>query len=69
MTIETNRMISEEIFTQMSGKPYEIRSSVNAQTRDAIDTAITENVLPSIQNTLGVQVRSNFTVEDESPVG
>ena len=47
-------MISEEISTQMSGKPYEIRSGFNAQTQVAIDAAITENVLPSIQNTVGV---------------
>ena len=69
MTIETNRMINEEISTQMSGKPYEIRSSMKSQTQDAINMAITEKVPPSIQNTLYVQVRSNFTVEDRKSGG
>ena len=69
MTSETTRMISGEILNQMSRKLNEIRSSLNSQIQDAITTAIAEKVLPSIQNTLGVQGRSNFTVEDRRSSG
>ena len=62
MTIETTRMISEEISNQMPRKLNEIKSSLNSQIQDAITTAITEKVLPSIQNTLDTQGRTNFTV-------
>ena len=46
-----------------------IRSSLNSQIQDAIITAITEKVLPSIQNTIGLQERSDFTVEDRRSSG
>ena len=39
----------------MTRKPDEIRSDLNAQILEVINSAITEKVLPSIQNVLGVQ--------------
>ena len=69
MTIETTRMISKEISNQMSRMLNENRSSLNSQIQDAISTAIAEKVLPSIQNTLNVQGKSNFTVEDRRSSG
>ena len=50
VTIETFRMISEEISNQMSRKLDEIKNSLNFQS-----SAITEKILPSIQNTLETQ--------------
>ena len=55
MTIETTRMISEEVSNQMSRKLVESKSSLNSQIQDAITTALTEKVLPSIQKTLDTQ--------------
>ena len=55
ITIETTRMISEEVSNQMSRKLNEIKSSLNFQRQDAISSAITEKILPSIQNTLETQ--------------
>ena len=63
MTVETTRMISEEISNQMSRKLNEIRSSLNSQLQDAITTAIAERVLPFVQDTLIVHGKSYFTVE------
>ena len=39
------------------------------QIQDAISTAIAEKVLPSIQNTISMQGRSTFTVEDQKSSG
>ena len=64
MTIETTRMISDEIPNQRSRKPNEIRPSLNSQMQDARTMAMTEKLLLSIQNTLNVQGKGNFTVED-----
>ena len=69
MTVETNRMISEEINNQMSRKLNEIREILNYQIQDAITSAITDKVLPSIQNTLSKQGRVNFTVVDRGSCG
>ena len=52
VTIETIKMISEEISKQMSQKLNENKNSLNFQIQDAISSAITEKILPSIQNTL-----------------
>ena len=52
VTVETNRMISEESSNQMSRKLNEIKESLNYQIQDAISIAITDQILPSIQNTL-----------------
>ena len=69
MTIEKTRINSEEISNQMSGKPNEIKSSLNSQIQDAITTGIAEKVLPSIQNTLDTQERGHFTVVDRRSSG
>ena len=69
MTIETSRIISEEISNQMSWTLNEIKSSLKSQIQDVITTAIDEKVLPSIQNTLDTQARSNFTMADRSSSG
>ena len=42
ITIETTRMISEEISNQMSRKMNEIKTSLNFQIQDAISKASTE---------------------------
>ena len=65
LTIETTRMISEEISNQMSRKLNEIKTSMNYQIQNAINHAITEKVLPSIQNTLERQGRAGLTIVDQ----
>ena len=69
ITIETTRMISEEIYNQMSRKLNEIKTSLNFQIQDAISNAITKKILPSIQNTLEAQGRGNHTVVDHGSNG
>ena len=69
ITIETTRMINEEISNQMSGKLNEIKTSLDSQIQNAISAAITNTILPSIQNTLGMQGRSNFTMVDRESDG
>ena len=69
ITIETTKMINEEISNQMAGKLNEIKTSLNSQIQSAISAAITNTILPSIQNTLGTQGRSNFTVVDRGSDG
>ena len=69
MAIETTRLISYENSHQMSRKLNEIRSCLDSQIRDAITTTITEKVLPSIQNTLSMQGKGNFTVVDQRSSG
>ena len=64
ITIETTRLINEEISNQVTRKLNGIKTSLNSQIQDAITVAITRTVLPSIQNTLETQGRSNFTVVD-----
>ena len=62
MTVETNRMISEEISNQTSIKLNEIKESLNYQLQDEISSAITDKVLPSIQNTLNKHGKVSYTV-------
>ena len=62
ITMETTRMINEEVSSQLSRRLNEINDSSNAQIQDAKAMAITEKVLPSIQNTLDTQARAIFTV-------
>ena len=69
ITIETNRLINEEISNQMSRRLNEIKTSLNSQIQNAITAAITETVLPSIQNVLEMQGRPNFTVVDRASNG
>ena len=69
ITIQTTRLINEEISNQVTRKLNEIKTSLNSQIQDAITVAITRTVLPSIQNTLETQGRSNFTVVDRGSNG
>ena len=69
MTIETSRLISEEISNQMSRKLNEIKTALNSQIKDAITAAITSKMLRSIQNTLEMQGRPNFTMVDRESKG
>ena len=54
---------------QMSRKLNEIKNSLSFQIQDAIHSAIAETVLPSIQNTLEMQGRDNFTTADRGSIG
>ena len=67
--IETTRIISEEISNQMSRKLNEIRISLSFQIQDAISSAITEKILPSIQITLETRGRRNHTLVDQGANG
>ena len=69
ISIETTRMINEEISNQISRKLNEIKNSVNNQIQDAISSAITEKILPSIQITLEMQDRVNHTMVDRGSNG
>ena len=69
ITIETTRMISEEISNQMSRKLTEIRNSLNSQIQEAINCVMTETVLPSIQKTLGTHGNVNYIAMDQTSVG
>ena len=69
ITVETTRMISEEISNQMSRKLNEIRNSLNSQIHEAINSVMTETVLPSIQNTLGTHGNMNYITMDQASVG
>ena len=63
-TIETTRLINEEISNQMSRKLNEIKDNLNIQIQDAISSAITEQILPSIQNTLQTQSKAKHNTMD-----
>ena len=69
ITIETTRLINEKISNQISRKLNEIKTSLNSQIQDAITAAKTSTVLPSIQNTLEMQGRTDFTVVDQGSNG
>ena len=64
ITIETTRLINDEISSQLRRKLNEIKTSLNSQIQNAISAAITNTVLPSIQNTLNMQGEPNFTIVD-----
>ena len=68
-TIETTRLINEEISNQMSRRLNEIKTSLNSQIQNAITAAIADTVLPSIQNSLEMQGRANFTMADRGSNG
>ena len=67
MTIETTMMICEGNCHQMSRKL--IKSSPNSQIQNTISTANAEKILSSIQITLSMQGKNNFTVGNAGPVG
>ena len=68
ITIETTRLINEEISNQMSRKLNEIKDSLSNQIQDAISSAITEQILPSIQNTLQIQGKSKRNTMDQRSI-
>ena len=69
ITVETTRMISEEISNQVSRKLNEIRNNLNSQIHEAINSVMTETVLPSIQNTLGTHGNMNYITLDQASGG
>ena len=69
ITFETTRLINEEVSNQISRKLIEIKTSLNSQIQEAITDAIASTVLPSIQNTLEMQGRPNFTLVDRRSNG
>ena len=69
MTIETTRLINEEISNQISRRLDEIKGSLDSQTRSAISAAVADNVFPSIQHTLEMQGRANFLMVDRASNG
>ena len=64
ITIETARLINNEITSQVTRKLDEIRSDLNTQILEVINSANTEKVLPSIQNVLGVQNPESDAIRD-----
>ena len=69
ITIETTRMINEEISNKMSRELNEINNSLNIQIQDAFSSAITEKIFPFFQNTLEMQDRVNHTMVDRGSIG
>ena len=59
ITIEITRIIGDEITNQVTRKFNDIRSSLNLQIQEAVNTAIPEKVLPSIGNSLVAHGRAN----------
>ena len=64
LTIETSRVISSEISSQMSRKFQEMQTSLNSQILDVINTAIDTRVLPSIKNAVRRQNSAKNTSLD-----
>ena len=69
MTKETTRMIGNEIANQVTRKLNDNRSRLNLQIQEAINTAVTERVLPSIENSLVAHGRASSTMEDQRASG
>ena len=55
MTMETNRLISEEISYQMNRKMDELKRNLDTQITESNNSAIHDSILPSIQNSLSGQ--------------
>ena len=55
MTMETNRLISEEISYQMNRKIAELKRNLDTQITESINSAIQDSILPSIQSSLSGQ--------------
>ena len=64
LTIETSRVISSEISSQMSRKFQEMQTSLNSQILDVINTATDTRVLPSIKNAVRRQNSARTTSLD-----
>ena len=60
VTIETTRLINEEISNQMSRKLNEIKDSLNIQIQDAISIAITEQILFPFKTRCKLKGRQNI---------
>ena len=69
ITIETARLINNEITSQVTRKLDEIRSDLNSQILEVINSANTEKVFPSIQNVLGVQNPESDAIRDSQSGG
>ena len=69
ITIETTRIIGDEIASQVTRKFNDIRCIMNLQIHEAINTANTEKVLPSLENSLVAHGRDNLTMEDHRSGG
>ena len=54
-TMETNRLISEEISYQMNRKTDELKRNLDTQITESINSAIHDSILPSIQNSFSGQ--------------
>ena len=54
-TMETNRLIAEEISYQMNRKMDELKRNLDTQITESINSAIHDFILPSIQNSLSGQ--------------
>ena len=66
ITIETARLIKNEVSNQVTQKLDEIKMDSNSQILGANDSTISEKVLPSIQNTLGMQEKSKNIAMDHN---
>ena len=64
LTIETSRVISSEISSQMSRKFQEMQTSLSSQILDVINTAIDTRVLPSNKNAVRRQNSAKNTSLD-----
>ena len=55
ITSERTRLINAETASQMSKKLKEIKTDLNSQILQPINSAITEKVFPTLQTSLGMQ--------------
>ena len=64
ITIETAKMNNNEITTKVTRKVDDFRVDLNTQILEVINSAVAENVLPSIQNVLRIQESGLYTRRD-----
>ena len=69
MNIPNRARVVTEIASQATRKLNDITSSLNLQIQEAVNTAITERVLPSIENSLVDRGRADVTMEDQRANG
>ena len=67
MNIETARLFNTEFTSQVTRKLDKLDEDILSQILDVINSAITEKVLPSIKNALGVQ-KSAFKLQQDGNV-
>ena len=67
-TMETNRLLSEEISCQMIRKMDELKRNLDTQITESINSAIHDSILPSIHNSLSALNSGLGTNVDSSPV-